>query len=257
MLKKLFVYHFKAIFRQSKWPFLALPITAATTFIILMLGMLIPEASGAFEAVNYGLTAIAILAVGAYAVLLVYSFVEAPLHHYRSFFGNDAAWIRMLPASGKTQHAATLLAGAVWGLILIGITLFSAVFGVLLPAELTMQVDGASMLSPLLRSVEDSVTLLSPLAIALFLFEFLLLAYAGVTVGASLLHRRRALGVTLALVLFLGGAFLIHQGGAILISPIAERGEILADVVSVLLSILLCAVAHVTLCVVFRRMLRK
>lgn len=257
MMRKLFAYHFNAILKKCKWQLIALPLSAAATFIILMVGMLIPETSGAFDAVNYGLTAIAILVVAAYAVLLVYSIVQAPLHHYRSFFGSDAAFFRMLPASGKTQRDATLLAGIVWCAILISVTVLFAIFGVLFPAELTMQTEGASLLSPLLRSLEDSFTLLSPLAISLFLLAFLLLAYAGVSVGASLFRRKRALGVTLALVFFLGGALLLHQGGALLISPFAERGEILTDVLSVFISILLCAVAHITLCTVFRRMLRK
>ena len=132
MLKKLFFYHFKAILRHNKWPLISLPIGAATAFVILMLGILIPEASGAFDAINYGLTAIVFLVVTAFVGLLGYCLVQLFLHHYRSFFGRSAAFIRMIPAKGRQHLAASLLSGVLWMLILLGVLVLSALLGILL-----------------------------------------------------------------------------------------------------------------------------
>ena len=243
MLKRLFLFDFTAIYRAVIRTIFGILIAALVSCGILLLSDLIPAAASFSVAMNNALTVVFYALIITFAVLVCFCVAQLFMRFYQGFFGEEAAFTRMIPVDSDTLFHAKLLSGALWAGIFLCLGIIAIIFGALLPIEILMRADNLSFLTNFTRKLGDSFGAFSVPALLFSILSKLLLGYFAITLGAILFPRRGVLGAILFVLLLLSADILLHGILSMLTTPIFEWDggftENLPDIFSLLLSLLL------------------
>ena len=229
MMKRLFLYHFLAVFRRVLPLLIAMLFCGALSCGVLFINDAMSETGTVSEVLNGAFSFLCFTALFVLIILLLACFVFPPYRFAHSFFGKERAFTLSLPVSKEKLLLSKLLADGALTVLFLLVGLFSFTLGIFLPLEVIFGRLGASFFLSLQDKFFASAGVFSILDAVFAIFFVLVSLNAAISFGNLTHTRKKGLRILLSFLLVNIVYFSVRFGVDLFFENFSDHAELVSS----------------------------